>query len=72
MSTMRPARIVSLILKLVLTSLCFASAIEASSAEPISLALPIACELGVTCFVQNYVDHDSSPMARDYACGGRT
>jgi hypothetical protein len=72
MSTMRPARIVSLILKLGLTSLCFASAIKADSAEPISLALPIACELGVTCFVQNYVDHDSSPMAHDYACGGRT
>jgi hypothetical protein len=69
---MRPARIVSLILKLVSTSPCFASAIKADPAEPISLALPIACELGVTCFVQNYVDHNSSPMARDYACGGRT
>jgi hypothetical protein len=72
MSRMRPARIVSLILKLVSTSPCFASAIKADPAEPISLALPIACELGVTCFVQNYVDHNSSPMARDYACGGRT
>jgi hypothetical protein len=72
MSTTRPARLVSSILKLVLTSLCFAAAIEASSAEPIALTLPMACELGVTCFVQNYVDHDSSKLVRDYACGGRT
>jgi Peptidase family M23 len=72
MSTMRPTRIVSMILKLVVTSLCFASAIKADSVEPISLTLPMACELGVTCFVQNYVDHDSSNTARDYECGGRT
>ena len=34
-----------------------------------SLALPIACEIGKTCIVQNYVDHDSSPAAHDYRCG---
>jgi len=41
-------------------------------AEFITLNLPIKCELGVTCFVQNYVDHDDSDHVRDYHCGGRT
>ena len=26
----------------------------------------------MTCFIQNYVDHDTSARARDYQCGGRT
>ena len=30
--------------------------------DPISLALPLACELGKTCFLQNYVDTDTSPL----------
>jgi hypothetical protein len=34
-----------------------------------SLALPIACEIGKTCVLQNYVDHDAGPAARDYRCG---
>jgi hypothetical protein len=37
-----------------------------------TLALPIACEPGKTCFVQNYVDRDPSPGALDYRCGHRT
>lgn len=36
------------------------------------LVLPIACKLGSSCAVQNYVDADPSPAARDYHCGGRT
>jgi hypothetical protein len=36
------------------------------------LALPIACEPGKTCFVQNYVDRDAGPGALDYHCGHRT
>lgn len=35
-------------------------------------ALPIACNLGENCFVQNYVDVDPGPGARDFACGGAT
>lgn len=68
---MGPAVIVSGSLKLlILTSICLASGVKG---EPIviSLALPIRCELGVTCFVQNYVDHKDSDKARDYRCGGR-
>jgi len=40
--------------------------------EPFVLAWPVACELGQTCFVQNFVDHDSSDAAKDFRCGSRT
>lgn len=40
-----------------------------ASAQDISLRLPIACELGRSCFIQKYVDHDPSPEVRDYQCG---
>ena len=36
------------------------------------LALPIACEIGVTCELQNYVDRDPGPSEQDYRCGRRT
>ena len=34
--------------------------------------LPIACELGKDCFVQNYFDTDPGPGAQDFSCGGAT
>src|SRR4051794_27387255 len=37
-----------------------------------SLALPIACEMGKSCVLQNYVDHDPGPGSRDYRCGHLT
>jgi len=43
-----------------------------AAAQEISLRLPVACEIGRTCFVQHYVDHDSSPAASDYQCGTLT
>lgn len=42
------------------------------AAEPFTIALPIKCEVGSTCFIQNYVDHDSSEKVRDFQCGSRT
>lgn len=36
------------------------------------LSLPIACELGKTCFIQSYVDVDPGPGVCDYACGSAT
>ncbi len=57
---------------LVLISLCLAAAIDAGAEEVISLALPIKCQPGLTCFFQNYVDHDASDKVRDYRCGGRS
>lgn len=36
------------------------------------LRLPIDCRLGTSCFIQQYVDHDPGPNAKDYRCGPRT
>jgi len=33
---------------------------------------PVDCSLGQTCAIQNYVDDDPGPAARDYACKSRT
>jgi len=44
----------------------------ARSAELQPFAWPVACELGTTCFIQNYVDHDPSDKTFDYRCGHRT
>jgi hypothetical protein len=52
--------------------LAFAGCAGPLYAGQIELALPIACELGQTCLIQNYVDRDPSGNARDYACGGQT
>ena len=41
-------------------------------AQTLSLSWPVACELGRTCFVQNFFDHDSTEAVRDFACGSRT
>jgi murein DD-endopeptidase MepM/ murein hydrolase activator NlpD len=32
-------------------------------------ALPVACELGRNCFIQNYVDADPTASSRDHQCG---
>ena len=40
-----------------------------ASAQDITLRLPVACEIGRTCFIQKYVDRDPSPAMRDYQCG---
>ncbi|OCK58088.1 hypothetical protein LMTR3_00795 [Bradyrhizobium sp. LMTR 3] len=41
-------------------------------AESIQLSMPIACEPGRTCYIQNYTDVDPSGSARDYKCGTLT
>lgn len=38
-------------------------------ADPPVLSLPIDCELGKTCYVEDYVDLDPGPGQRDYTCG---
>jgi Peptidase family M23 len=43
-----------------------------AQAESFELGLPVACEIGKTCWVQNYFDRDPSPTVKDYACGGQT
>jgi hypothetical protein len=54
---------------------CFAALVTwpaHGSAQSIELRLPIACAIGRTCAIQNYVDRDPSPKARDYMCGTLT
>src|SRR5262249_29150241 len=43
-----------------------------AAAATFELELPVACEIGKTCFIQNYVDHDAGPGVRDYMCGSMT
>ncbi|MGO4706622.1 M23 family metallopeptidase [Microvirga sp. 2MCAF38] len=43
-----------------------------AGAQDLTLRLPIACEVGKTCFVQHYVDADPSPATKDYRCGTLT
>jgi hypothetical protein len=35
----------------------------------IRFQLPVACDIGTDCFIQNYVDRDASGGISDYACG---
>lgn len=38
-------------------------------AEPPRLALPLACEIGTDCYIEDYVDNDPNPgRQRDFAC----
>jgi murein DD-endopeptidase MepM/ murein hydrolase activator NlpD len=38
-------------------------------ASAIELTLPVTCEIGKTCWVQQYVDQDLTSGVTDYACG---
>lgn len=40
--------------------------------EPFSLSLPVDCEIGKTCFVQNYVDNDPGSGRQDFQCRAMT
>jgi murein DD-endopeptidase MepM/ murein hydrolase activator NlpD len=43
-----------------------------TAAFALELRLPIACEIGRSCAIQNYVDRDPGTGAEDYTCGTRT
>lgn len=55
-----------------LSGLVLAPTSSAQAPPRARLALPIACTPGRTCEIQNYVDRDPGPGARDYRCGSRT
>lgn len=46
--------------------------LSAAAPGPPRLALPLACKPGVDCQVQNHVDRDPGPGARDFRCGAQT
>ena len=48
------------------------SSVKYSCSKDIFLHLPLDCELGKSCFIQNYVDHDPSTNYRDFRCRSRT
>jgi hypothetical protein len=48
-----------------------AAALHAAPDAP-KLVFPLACEIGRTCEVQNYMDRDPGPGVLDYRCGHRT
>lgn len=54
-----------------LTALLISCAMPAM-AQDILLEMPIDCTLGESCYIQNYVDHDPSEGASDFACGSLT
>ncbi|MGH6735258.1 MAG: M23 family metallopeptidase [Methyloceanibacter sp.] len=47
-------------------------ALTAGPASAFELEMPVACTPGTDCFIQQYVDRDAGPEARDYVCGGET
>ena len=65
------SRILSLAAGAAVLGLAGASARAAGEGPP-SLGFPLACRIGVSCEVQNYVDRDPGPSAQDYRCGPET
>ncbi|MBN9039861.1 MAG: peptidase M23 [Rhizobiales bacterium 62-47] len=58
---------------LVLLSMVHSGAMVGSAlANDLRLRMPVDCEVGRTCIIQNYVDVDPSAAATDYTCGTLT
>lgn len=51
--------------------LVFATCALAEPPPPL-FEMPVACEVGRSCFIQNYVDSDPAASAKDYECGTRS
>lgn len=57
---------------LLLSALAVSAPSSAQAPSPPRLSLPIACIPGRTCEIQNYMDRDPGPGAKDYRCGSRS
>lgn len=69
----KPDRLVDdLWLRVVGAAAVLAFPAAAIAEEAPAFVLPIACEPGRSCFIQNYVDADPSSASRDYQCGPLT
>jgi len=55
--------------RVILAATLVLGAAGSALAGPPSLEIPIDCAMGERCFIQNYVDQESGPGRRDYACG---
>lgn len=49
-----------------------ATTLWAQNVQALQLDLPIDCNVGQTCHIQSFIDHDPGPQARDYQCGSLT
>ncbi|MEM9901106.1 MAG: M23 family metallopeptidase [Pseudomonadota bacterium] len=47
----------------------FSAVPQKAVADPPRLALPVACTLGETCYIQQYMDRRAGPGVEDFACG---
>lgn len=56
----------------ILTAAAVACATVPGAAAALELSLPVDCDVGKSCFIQNYVDIDASANAQDYSCGAAT
>ncbi|MGI9403522.1 MAG: M23 family metallopeptidase [Hyphomicrobium sp.] len=45
---------------------------QAKAGDVPRLSVPVACTLGETCFIQNYIDVEPGPGVLDYMCGSAT
>lgn len=55
------------------TALIGSRAVDSAPPPPsLQLQVPIACEIGRNCEIQNYVDRDPGSAVTDYACASRT
>lgn len=55
-----------------LLAMAVALAAAPAWAEAPRLDWPLACDLGTTCYIEDYLDRDPSAERRDYACGLNT
>ncbi len=62
----------SLVRGLAVAMIVLVSTGSAQAADDLKLSVPVACEFGKICFVQNYVDVDPGKGVRDHACGAAT
>ena len=62
----------SIVLRYVLSAIAWFWLVPLAAADHTFLNLPIDCEIGASCYIQNYVDADPSSGAQDYTCGSLT
>ena len=55
-----------------LAAACLWPSLAAGETAPPQFEIPVACALGSVCVVQNYLDHEPGPGARDQTCGPLT
>ncbi len=52
--------------------LLFSGLAHSAFGAPLLFDLPVRCQMGRDCFIQNYFDHDAGPGSQDYRCGHLT